>query len=295
MNYIFGEISKTYIGQLFENRRELNDAGIHGPLQAGIWGKGSEGACSIVMSGGYVDDVDDLDEVLYTGDTGRDPASGNQIKDQELSPGNSGLVKSYLEKLPVRVTRGYQTNLGPKKGYRYDGIYFVTGYEYTPGNDGFMVYQFNLSTSSSYSVIKAAIIETVDDELKFPDRTDRIVSQLNRDRRVPKKIKELYNHTCQVCLVPLIGKRNGHISAGAHIEPLGHPNKGPDNESNMLCLCPNHHSLFDAYGFTINDDYSININGILQNNPNKDLYVHHEHKIDTQYLANHRERAKNYE
>jgi|TARA_B110000503_G_scaffold94752_1_gene142699 putative restriction endonuclease len=292
--YTFGEIQDTYIGQLFKNRRGLHEAGIHRPLQSGIWGKGSDGACSIVISGGYVDDVDDLDEILYTGDSGRDPKSGTQISDQELSPGNSGLIKSYLEHLPVRVSRGFQTHLGPVSGYRYDGIYYVTGYEYTTGNDGFMVYQFNLSATASYNIIKSAIIATVEPELKFPDRKERVVNQLNRDRRVPKRIKDLYDHTCQVCLIPLKGKRNGYISAGAHIEPLGYPNKGPDNESNMLCLCPNHHSLFDDYGFTINADLSINIEHDLHGNPAKILNVHPEHNIDIQYLERHKNRANNY-
>jgi len=40
-HYIFGEIKGTYNGQLFANRRELYDSGIHNQLQAGIQGKES--------------------------------------------------------------------------------------------------------------------------------------------------------------------------------------------------------------------------------------------------------------
>jgi len=71
-DYIFGEIKGTFNGQIFANRRELYDSGIHNQLQAGIQGKELEGCCSIVLSGGYEDDIDDLDEILYTGHGGRD-------------------------------------------------------------------------------------------------------------------------------------------------------------------------------------------------------------------------------
>jgi len=115
-NYIFGNIQNTKLGQIFNSRRDLHDARIHGPLQAGIWGKGSEGACSIVLSGGYIDDIDNIDKIVYTGDSGRDANTGRQSSDQVLSPGNSGLIKSYHDKLPIRVTRGFQTSFGLKSG-----------------------------------------------------------------------------------------------------------------------------------------------------------------------------------
>ena len=122
-----------------------------------------------------------------------------------------------------------------------------------------MVYQFNLSALATYNNIKKSIIDNVKPDLKFPDRKEVIRSQLNRNRAIPRNIKNMYKHICQVCLTPVEGKRNGLISVGAHIEPLGHPHNGPDDASNMLCLCPNHHSMFDDYGFTIDDDLSINI------------------------------------
>jgi putative restriction endonuclease len=34
-----------------------------------------------VLSGGYVDDNDEGDVIIYTGQGGRDPATGRQIKD----------------------------------------------------------------------------------------------------------------------------------------------------------------------------------------------------------------------
>jgi len=294
-HYIFGEIKGTYNGQLFANRRELYDSGIHNQLQAGIQGKESEGCCSIVLSGGYEDDIDDLDEILYTGHGGRDEKTKKQIADQDLSTYNIALIKSYLENLPVRVTRGFQIEYGPSDGYRYDGIYYVTGYEYTKGSEGFMVYQFNLSALSTYNNIKKSIIDNVKPDLKFPDRKERRVSQLVRNPAIPRNIKKMYKNICQVCRQPLKGKRNGLICKGAHIEPVGQPHNGPDVESNMLCLCPNHHDMFDDYGFTINEDLTINIDDDLPMNESKILFVNESHNLDIKYINNHRDRAKNYD
>lgn len=48
-------------------------------MQAGIGGGGE----SIVQSGRYVDDIDDGDIIVYTGQGGRDLNTGRQIKNQE--------------------------------------------------------------------------------------------------------------------------------------------------------------------------------------------------------------------
>jgi putative restriction endonuclease len=50
---------------------------------------------SIVQSVGYVDDRDDGDLVIYTGQGGRDPNSGRQIADQALTRGNKQLAHHY--------------------------------------------------------------------------------------------------------------------------------------------------------------------------------------------------------
>ena len=44
------------------------------------------------------------------------------------------------------------------------------------------------------------------------------------------------------------------LCEGAHIRPLGAPHDGPDTPDNILCLCPNHHVLFDQGAFHLGDD-----------------------------------------
>ena len=131
-------------GALFMSRAELGSDGIHKPPQSGIWNAGSDYAVSIVLSGGYVDDYDNGDEILYTGQGGRDE-KGRQVQDQELTRGNLGLFNSMKAIKPVRVTRGYQTKLGPEKGYRYDGLYLVKRAFYEPSIDGPFIWRFELS------------------------------------------------------------------------------------------------------------------------------------------------------
>ena len=70
----FGHISGVSVGTLFPDRRALSEAGVHRPLQAVISGSGSEGANSIVLSGGYEDDLDLGDVIVYTSHGGRDQA-----------------------------------------------------------------------------------------------------------------------------------------------------------------------------------------------------------------------------
>jgi SAD/SRA domain len=116
------------------------------PLQAGISGSAYEGADSIVVSGGYEDDRDNGFEIIYTGHGGRDPETGEQVPDQELTRGNMALVYSMNHMLPVRVVRGatHTSPFSPKAGYRYDGLYLVEHYWQEKGKSGYMVWRYRL-------------------------------------------------------------------------------------------------------------------------------------------------------
>ena len=69
---IFGEIAGYPEGRKFDDRWALHIAGVHRPPQAGICGSGKDGAESIVLNGGYEDDRDDGDVIVYTGHGGND-------------------------------------------------------------------------------------------------------------------------------------------------------------------------------------------------------------------------------
>jgi putative restriction endonuclease len=58
---------------------------VHRPTVSGISGTRAEGADSIAVNGGYEDDEDFGDEIIYTGAGGNDPNTGRQIHDQTLA------------------------------------------------------------------------------------------------------------------------------------------------------------------------------------------------------------------
>eukprot|EP00727_Mastigamoeba_balamuthi_P004685 m51a1_g14214 hypothetical protein (809) ;mRNA; r:172132-175725 len=107
------------VGATFMKRMDMAKLKLHAPPMAGIWGNGREPCRSIVMSGGYEDDVDEGDCITYTG-------SGEK-GDQDLKGGNKSLWISYTENRPFRVWRGCKlpSPFAPKQGYRYDGYYYI--------------------------------------------------------------------------------------------------------------------------------------------------------------------------
>jgi len=287
---LFGEIPGIKIGDVFENRTALSNAGIHRPSMAGIWGSQETGAYSIVLSGGYEDDIDQLDYILYTGQGGQDAPGGHQVKDQEFIRGNKALAINMEEHLPVRVNRGYQVEYGPESGYRYDGIYYVNNFYKQRGKSGFFIYRFELITAQNCDFLNENIKSTYKEDYFFRERRDVISSRIKRDQSIVKKVKELNNNTCQVCGEYLEGV-NGPISVGAHIRGLGGIHNGPDVISNLLCLCPNHHALFDSYGFYIDEDLNIvSLDHELPYNPDKRLITNKKHKIDKVFLKYHQEK-----
>ena len=82
---VFGHVPGYPPGSLFETRQELFEAGVHRHRQAGIAGSQSEGAESVVLSGGYEDDNDFGNVIIYTGYGGRDSRSRKQVSDQPFS------------------------------------------------------------------------------------------------------------------------------------------------------------------------------------------------------------------
>jgi putative restriction endonuclease len=154
----FGEIDGVTEGDEFEDRKELSVAGVHRPRQAGICGGKAEGAESIVLSGGYEDDLDNGDVIIYTGHGGNVPGKATQFKDQELDRQNMALVVSCENRLPVRVVRGakHKSQWSPPAGYRYSGLFRVSRWWEQRGKSGFRVLRFELRKIGSPAELEVA-------------------------------------------------------------------------------------------------------------------------------------------
>jgi putative restriction endonuclease len=235
------------VGDTYPDRIALAASGLHRNRQGGIQG-GTDtgvGAESIVLSGGYEDDEDHGSFILYTGHGGRDGSTGMQIADQEFTRLNKTLLANVTSGQPVRVMRKVAT------GFRYDGLYSVDDAYDLLGKSGFRICRYELNGVAS-TTAGTAMTTPGGPAARAESTTSRIVRDTARSRRV----KSLHHYVCQVCGVRLETK-NGDYAEGAHIRPLGRPHDGPDDESNILCLCPNHHVQLDKGGLYITDDFQV--------------------------------------
>jgi len=192
----FGPIPGVEVGTIWAFRVQVSEAGVHRPPVGGIHGRDNQGAFSIVLSGGYEDDVDNGDEFLYTGSGGRD-LSGNkrtalQSCDQTLTRYNRALALNCNANLdnkkgstsvdwkkgkPVRVVRNYKlkkhSKYAPQLGNRYDGIYKVVKYYPETGISGFTVWRFVLRrddpTPAPWTVQGKKLIARLGLELTYPE------------------------------------------------------------------------------------------------------------------------------
>ena len=280
---VFGNIPGVTEGTEFDDRTALHNSDVHRPPQAGISGSQHEGADSIVVSGGYEDDEDYGDTIVYTGHGGRDATTGKQIADQELTAQNLALARSCDEGLPVRVVRGAGGDpaYSPSSGYRYDGLYFIDQYWHKRGRSGFRVQQYRLiKAGGGLPREPAAPGQPV-------GRTETTVQRQVRSSEVAQQVKILHKYQCQVCGI-VVETPSGPYAEAAHIQPLGRPHDGPDNATNVLCLCPNDHIRFDKGAIYITDGFQVI--DALTGDQIGNLRKEPDHNIGTAHLEYHRTR-----
>jgi putative restriction endonuclease len=281
----YGEVPGFPVGSTFKNRAELAEAGVHRPLQGGICG-GKDGAESIVVSGGYVDDEDLGNELTYTGQGGNDPSTKRQIADQVLTLGNAGLARSQLDANPVRVVRGAggDPSYSPTTGLRYDGLFRVVDRWHEVGKDGYRIWRFRLVALESTDQPSMPLIDG--SAAGPPERVQAVIQRLVRSTAVANGVKQKHNFRCQFCSVQLLTPAGPYAEA-AHIRALGKPHVGPDVTSNVLCLCPNHHVLFDVGAVYV--DAAGTVRETLTNAEIGELATVAGHVIDPAQLAYHRQ------
>ncbi|KAL6497624.1 Histone-lysine N-methyltransferase, H3 lysine-9 specific suvh4 [Orobanche hederae] len=161
----FGSIPGIDVGHQFFSRAEMVAVGFHQHWLNGIDYIGESArvdstsrkaldlkqyklplTISIVMSGQYEDDLDNCENIVYTGQGGNNLLGNKrQYRDQVLERGNLGLQNCMEQSVPVRVVRGHKCdNSYVRKVYTYDGLYMVVKYWAEKGVSGFTVYKFQL-------------------------------------------------------------------------------------------------------------------------------------------------------
>lgn len=172
----------------------------------------------------------------------------------------------------------------PARGYRYDGLYVVEDSFREQGKSGFLVCRFRLRKLAEEVAVSTTGLGAAG--APPPAGTATPSTRGTRQQRVVRStpvvdwVKARHDFTCQVCGVRLAGP-NGPYAEGAHIRGLGRPHSGPDAVENVLCLCPNHHVLFDLGAFTLTDELA------LEGAPGQ-LRTHPDHRVSLEHVRYHR-------
>ncbi|KAG8385028.1 hypothetical protein BUALT_Bualt04G0180300 [Buddleja alternifolia] len=191
-----GPIPGVDVGHQFFSRAEMVVVGFHQHWLNGIDFIGETAAknrkkldlkdyklpltVSIVLSGQYEDDLDNCNDIVYTGQGGNNLLGDKrQISDQVMKRGNLGLKNCMEQSVPVRVVRGHKCqNSYVGKVYTYDGLYKVINYWAEKGVSGFTVYKFRLKRL----------------EGQPPLTTDQVYFTRGR---IPKSISEIRGLVCE--------------------------------------------------------------------------------------------------
>ncbi|KAL3698274.1 hypothetical protein R1sor_012350 [Riccia sorocarpa] len=172
---VVGSIPGVRVGDKFKFREELLLLIVTRTTQAGIEyipasesdyvgkdGRRVSVAVSVVCSGGYKDNEDDGESLVYVGSGGHknlvksSGATDQKEKDQKLVRGNLALRNSSELGVPVRVIRGemhYEDNRRMRKRYCYDGLYDVKKYYKAVGSAGSKVWKFLLVKRKKQAVM----------------------------------------------------------------------------------------------------------------------------------------------
>ncbi|CAN1137594.1 Histone-lysine N-methyltransferase, H3 lysine-9 specific SUVH4 [Linum perenne] len=161
-----GNLPGIEVGHQFYSRAEMVVIGIHSHWLSGIDYIGASNqkefqnyklplAVSIVLSGMYEDDLDNADDVSYTGQGGHNlTGDKRQCKDQVMERGNLALKNCVDQSVPVRVIRGHvckSSYVG--KIYTYDGLYKVEKCWAEKGISGFTVFRYGLKRLKDQPVL----------------------------------------------------------------------------------------------------------------------------------------------
>ncbi|CAB0032652.1 unnamed protein product [Trichogramma brassicae] len=180
-----GLIEGIKVGTRWSKREHVAAAGVHTPLQQGISGDRIQGANSIVLSGGYEDNIDCGDIIYYTGCGG--VTNGVQTSDQPWNNLNESLAINCGAKIdrtegvlatdwnkcfPVRVVKKTSAARAKRKNKKntenteeyfvFIGIYRVCGCWPVRGKSRFRVWRFLLvkDNGDSNKVFTAKITQS---------------------------------------------------------------------------------------------------------------------------------------
>ncbi|MFI6582202.1 HNH endonuclease [Embleya sp. NPDC050493] len=169
---------------------------------------------------------------------------------------------------------------------RIGGLVGVVLREFLADTEG-MLAQARLTKASLPLAVSQPLDPTALGQVPVPrGPVKHIIVRGKRLQRVAtrsERIKHHYANACQIC-DSTMRTITGSTSDGAHIRALKY--RGPDHESNILCLCAFCHREFDSGGIYIDDDLCVrdSADGVWE----ATLSLKDGHTIDRDHLRFHR-------
>ncbi len=160
---------------------------------------------------------------------------GDIIPTLPFSLENLPLARSYAGQTnPLRISDGDAARVMP----------YILRYEETPAGVERIRRVIRETNPSDYGLWafignNDRIVESAPDEIRWETVPER--KQIKRNPEIPVILKELYNHTCQVCEQSFEEKYGAAYSETHHIIWLSRG--GVDHSNNLLVVCPDHHRI----------------------------------------------------
>jgi hypothetical protein len=157
-------------------------------------------------------------------------------------------------------------------------------------DDGFILFQGSgrYELNLAYDDLESDPVPLKTPGIQIPE-TKQVVRNIRlRNTLLGAEIKRRYHNICQVCRIPVPLHGSQCYAEAHHLWPLGSPHFGPDDASNILVLCPNHHAMFDRGAVTIKPD-TLKILHAVEGVFSKDarLFLEPWHQLGQKYLKYH--------
>lgn len=121
------------------------------------------------------------------------------------------------------------------------------------------------------------------------ERREMTVNRIQRNRVLVDRMKDLYDHTCQICGDRRQGRSDEGFSHVHHLMPLGEPHDGPDIPENTVVVCPNHHEDFEHGVLEIEPQTKEIHHSYEEEVDGRTVETREDHELGAQYLAYHNE------
>jgi hypothetical protein len=157
-SYVHDHLPGIPVFSTWDSRGEVYECCVHRDNSRTVAGGAKDGATSVLLGSYNSEGVDRAESFTMNGEGGRAAINPTAVRnafniaskvsfaqDQRWARGNLALKKNIEERLVLRVVRSAEgtSPYRPIRGFRYDGLYYVTGAEELRSSNGCMFILFS--------------------------------------------------------------------------------------------------------------------------------------------------------